>query len=847
MTSISAILILTGMYSRMNGLQEMNAFIITTGTLLLGAIGTALGIVRLRRLQPQLKELAEQTESARPELLDSLNTAVAMHLAAEATTGHSTNRFQNALFAKVTADTAVLPWKSLLIPTYLRWASILSLLLVTGILVAVAMRSDTLAKSAFAFADWRADSTSGMTLKPAPMQAALGSDLTVRAQIHRWEQRAWIRIHTAEGQETHVMPINRNGEATFTFYDVRAELRFEVWTPSLRSTRQTVTVFAPPFLDGVKIEVEPPAYTRMPAQVIDGLQDFSAPWGSRLRISADTRHAASAEWIFNQDRVLFSPGSGAQSWILDWQARRTGNFMVLLSNEYEQRESRTHRLTVIPDEPPVVEILHPGRDIQLAPDAIVAFLFYFADDYGLSEATLNVSVAGRMQHSFPMRLQPDADGFAPRELQMPFGMELESLEAEDGDLLSYWVQVADNREPVPQFSRSEVFFIEVRAEREPEEIDGMPMDQERLTLRPQIEELKRLLRLSHRTVTRDGEQRLAGNQQLTSALLELRQSIDEVYERIKPTLEEANDQFFTRGFESALALVDNARDLITADQTEIAIPVQEQALQELLALENALVVEQISREPSEGDGEGEGEGEQGEGEQGQQENPLMALSEALEQLRELQRRQDNQNTSTDRAGRTGADSSQLEQLAQTQDALRRDLGALDRDLSRIPDAAEARSSLLQAEQRMRGAASGLRTDDTGRGWREGTRAAEQLETAGRLLQDIIDSALNEGLAGLQAEAQQLAQAQQQAAAASAAADSEGASSADVDDLLQQQDQLNERLEQLLQNMEGLGQSMQSNNSGFCPGADPCGAPKQERQPRICHDPGGERLAVRIFV
>lgn len=802
-----AFLLASNLVAKATGMQESTALWWVPGTLILAIITSAAWMVRLHRQQPTVRDLAEQVEAAHPELLDSFNTAV--DLCENPTIDSPSSVFHEALFTQVARQTESLNWPQLLIGRHLRTASLLLLCALLILTSFALVRTDMLRKAHFAFNDLLHGTQTGMTLLPSPMQAALGSDLTLRVQLHRWEQRASIRVVDSNGSTTHTMPLNRNGEATFTFYEVTEPFSFEIRTPSLRSGRQQVQVFAPPFLDQLRIEIEPPSYTGLPPQTIEGLQDFSAAQGARLRIVAQTRHAREVEWLFNQQGSLLTREPDAQTWILDWLARRSGSVSVRLSNDFDARDSSQVRMTVIPDEPPVVEILHPGRDLQMTPDDLVAFLFYFADDYGLSEATLHVSVAGRRQFSFPMRLQTDEDGNPPREVRMPFGMELESIEAEDGELVSYWVQVGDNREPDAQFTRSEVFFIEVLEESDPEEIDGMPMDQERITLRPQIEELKRLLRLSHRTVTRSGEERLDGNRQLTSALLELRMSIDEVFERIRPMLEEANDQFFTMGFESALALVDSARDLITDNRTELAIPAQEQALQQLLAMENALISEQISREPAEGEGEGEGQGEDGEsGEDSQQPDALMALNDALERVRELQRGQDSQNSQTDRAGRTGVAGEQLNALAQSQDALRRELSAVDRDIARVPDTAEVRGSLLQSEQRMRGAAAGLRGSDAQLGWREGTRAGDHLENAARLLQDMIDAALSEGLAALQAEAGQLAGDQQQAADATSAAQRAGGGEQLADALLEQQEQLNERLQQLLQNMEQMGQGLQ---------------------------------------
>lgn len=797
--------------SQWTGIREFTALIWVSAFLLLGlAAGIALLIIHYRD-RTGIRELGASIEQEYPDLMDTLNTALDYHNQPES----QQSIFTRSIYQKANAAIEQLPWQHTLIPTWLKPGILLSGFAL-GVLLSLALiQTELLRKAGYGWLDWRTGTNSGIQILPEQLGIPRDSDITIRAEILRWEDIAEIEYQTNGESYRFAMSASRQGDRSFTFYEVSQPIRFRVITPSLVSDWKQITPYTPPRIEAVKIEIHPPAYTRLNSSASDQLENLSAAEGSEIHISVTTRYtnelifrAGDLNESFQRESSLEEsdePVVETSNWHYTFRADSNKTWKLFLGNDDVSIKTAEYRLEVIPDERPVVEILKPGRDIQLEPTENLYLEIYAADDYGLAAMVINLSIAGRFQEQIPIRPRgPDGER-EPLETRIPTAVDFTTLDVEEGELVSYWVTVSDNREPDAQHARSEVYFVEVRTEQEPEEADGMPEEEERINLRAHIEEMKRLIRLSHRAVSSlDQETRLERNQQIASGLNHLRSELNELYEELRPQLIEMGDQFFSRGFESVSGLLSSAGRLVTENQTETAIGVQEQALQELIAMENALRRETISREPSESEDGESGEGMEGEAEESADPASMADLRDIIETLQSISDAQNAQNSRVDRAGRVGSDAEELQQLRDQQDDLRQQTRELERALQDIEGFGDVANIIGEGSRRMREAAEQLRRQDPPRAWRDGLRAQDALETAARILQDRVDQTSQRALENLENQARQLAQQQQQAAGESGEAAQNGG---DSEAMMDRQQQLNEDLQELLEQMDAIAQEM----------------------------------------
>ncbi len=801
--------------SQWTGIREFTALIWVSVILSAGlAVGIALLFIH-QKDKAGVRQLGTLIEQEHPELMDTLHTAIDYHALPDS----RQSAFTLGVFQKANNAIEHLPWRQALMPFWLKPGVLLFGLVLATLLTAAISQTELLRKAGHGWQDWRAGSKSGIQIQPEQLGIPRDSDITIRADILRWEDAAEIQYRIAGENFRFPMSASRDGDRRFTFYGVSESIRFRVITPSLVSDWKKITPYTPPRIEAAKMEVKPPVYTKIDSFKLDHLDNLQVPEGSEIQISLTTRYTNELKFRSGQESEAFQqepaevesddPVVESHRWTYTLNAKSNKTWKLHMSNEDVATESAEYRIQVIPDERPVVEILKPGKDIQLEPEENLYLEIYAADDYGLSAMVINLSIAGRFQEQIPIRPRgPDGER-EPLETRMPTAVDFSTLNVEEGELVSYWVTVSDNREPDPQHTRSEVYFVEVRTEQEPEEADGMPEEEERINLRAHIEEMKRLIRLSHRAVSSlDNETRMERNQQITSGLTNLRGELNELFEELRPQLEQMGDQFFTRGFQSVDGLLSAAGRLVTENQTESAIGSQEQALQELIAMENALRRETISREPSEGEEGESGEGMEGDSEEAPDPSSMADLRDLIEELQSISDAQNAQNSQVDRAGRVGSDAEELQQLLDRQDGLRTQTRELERNLQNFDGFGDVANIIGEGSRRMREAAEQLRRQDPERAWRDGIRAQDALEMAARILQDRVDQSSQRALENLENQARQLAQQQGQAAGESGEAAQSGG---DSEAMLNRQQQLNEQWQELLEQMDALAQEMAASN------------------------------------
>jgi hypothetical protein len=791
------------------GIQETTALwmLALTGGLWLTIAGGIAGMT-LRR-QPTIRALAARVEATQPALFDTLNTAVEMVESPQA----AANPFARRVLR--TADDVVrgLPVGRMLTPDTHRTG-----VLVTGCLLLVLVGAWLFGgpvgqRAAHAYRDWRIGASTGLAVAWDGSQVRRGNPVPIRVEVLRWESLASIDITDAAGRrERHPLARQRDGSFTFTFHGLDQPLRFRLETPSLRSVWYEMVPRIPPQLDAIAVAIAPPPYTGMAPQLEAAPTDLRVPEGSMLSFTMQTRDTRElalqlgAEAIAGKRLAADSPArhnDTAATWQVDHVATQTTRWSVMYASADDQLQTEPQALVVIPDEPPAIAIPQPGKDERIEPAASLFLELLATDDYGVAAVSITFSVSGRDQQTFALHGDDGADGGWQRETRVPFIMPMASLEAADGDLISYWATVTDNRQPDAQRTRSEVYFIEVYTEVEPMEMEGMPADQERIDLRPHIEELKRLLRLSHRAATQpDDALRLELNQQLFTGYSRLREDVREVYQQVQDIIELPEDHFINRVFQSVDALLGTAARMVSRDAGDAAIASGEQALQELVALENVLRQNTVSRQSQPGDDGGESSGEPpDEPSLSDWQQEWQVLRDALAATAALQQRQSAISGEAGQAGPDGGtDPGLLAPLADEQGAVRRDTRAVGRTLQNVPATDAIQSLLEQAARTMRGAGAALEDGKPETAWRDSLRAEQTLDDARRLLEDRVDAAAREAINRLSRQAAALAEAQRTQAAASQAAQAGERPGAGLAD---EQRELNDEFQALLEAMQQL--------------------------------------------
>ena len=140
-------------------------------------------------------------------------------------------------------------------------------------------------------------------------------------------------------------------------------------------------------------------------------------------------------------------------------------------NGRQDPQPTVYSVTVRPDKPPVVRLIDPIRDLQVASNAIVPLLVEAEDpDFLLRSVKLNYEVNGELRTPEPLfdatrqSLQKSWTG--------TWEFALAPLELKQGDVVRYYITARDNKPPLGSQSRSGVLQFEIQAPASAEEVQN---------------------------------------------------------------------------------------------------------------------------------------------------------------------------------------------------------------------------------------------------------------------------------------------------------------------------------------------------------------------------------------
>lgn len=737
---------------------------------------------------PSLPQLAGRVEETHSEWMDGLICATEQEQKPES----QRRPLEKALVEQMQRKTAPVDFEAVLVPAHCRNNPLLAAL-GAGLLLAALLAASSFSQKGFHhLADLLRGHPSGLAILPGDGEAPVRTDVEITAQVMRWENRPAIEYIDHSGRHLFPMNVGEKENHSFTFYDILGDVRYRVLTPSLTSPWHQISSYVPPVIERTRLRITPPSYTGLPAQEFDQLRGLTAIEGSRIEWELESSTARRATLLRDSEEIpMKAADEGTFALTLTLDQSFSGRFII---RDQADRSARTPEfaLQAQPDLPPTIEVTQPGRDTEAEPLAQVGLQAIAADDFGLTEIALHLSISGRRQT--PVRLFVGPDPVAERTVRTT--LDLAALEAVEGDVVVYFFTATDNREPNAQQTRSEIYFIEVREEVVPEEAEGEPMELENIDLQAIILELKRLIRLSWEASTTRNERT---TRDIASGLEEVRLETAAVQQAI---IEQAGEEAaapVVALMNRAMQRMETASQLVDQSLIDDSIPYQEMALADIVAIQTEFMKNQTtSEEPSEGSS-GDSSSPQRDGEE---EDFAQEMQKLMNEIQRLSDQQAAQNSAMRRLAASDLSSDQQEEFTRRQEDMREQSDQINQALSGLRGAETARRDLVSASSSMESASAQIEGNRAEAAARDGDRARSSLLSALENLEDFMAQATGNQVAELARQAEQLAQQQGAAAGGSRGlAQSDSPSPAEAAALREQQEAMQQQLQDLLAAMD----------------------------------------------
>ena len=755
---------------RLTVLQEQTALTVLAGAAVLAMLVGLRELFRALFRTPSVVSLALGVEAAHPELLDSFVCAVEL----EASGRQDFGPLEEALLNRARAETTRLELPRIFRRS-LRWGRLLLFSLLITATTGILGNSRVARKARFHLRDWLAGTSSGLRIDYPTAPIPEHTDARIEVTVSRWEPEAEILYEDADGN--HRFPLNHapDGSAYFTLYDLTGTTRFRIQTPSLRSPWQLVGAYVPPQFDAVSLRVRQPAYTGRKDLLFNDFKNCTAVDGSRIELEIRTDPRVHATVLSGSDQLpmqTVEPGTFRFARPL----KEAFTFRVRLRTD--QGFTALGAETIVrgePDLPPVVEAVEPRRDTQVLKDETVYLEARASDDFGVRSVMLKYTISGRETH-VPVLYKTDPK--LPPEAEVTTGekLDLAKLKVKDGDVIAYAFIAWDNRQPELQAARSRVFFITIRPDLEEakkQESEGKG-EQAKVDLSALIAELKRLIRLSWDQLDARGTEQDALRAELYRGLKDLSVETSKKMNEVLKAAGGKGASEIREAFEAVDHEILRAAGLVEKKLVEEAMGPEQRALAILVAIENELL-KNAAKSKGKGKGKEKGKDDDKEKEKppeqdgdkaAQQAQAMAKIREALERVRRLAERQDGQNRDLQRAP-DDLDQPLAKALGDKQNDIRDGSASIRKELSEIPDAAQASRDLEAAEREMTKGNQALDRRNLPVARPHGARAHHMLLSATRSLEEAQRKQAAERINQLAQAAQQLANAESQAADASA--------------------------------------------------------------------------------
>jgi soluble cytochrome b562 len=460
-----------------------------------------------------------------------------------------------------------------------------------------------------------------IVVSPGDAVVRRNSDLAIRAIAEGFDpSAATVYVRFDDEQQWQRAPMQAvtddDGRRAFEFklYALRGPLHYYVAAENAKSDEHGVTVADLPRIDKVRLTYSYPSWTGLEPLTDDTLRGIRAVADTQVTVEVFANAPLNGPTLVidGTPAPLVNEGDVNVGTIEVKKpgryhiAARVANDLVPLTEEYP--------IEIVVDEKPSITIAKPGRDWRATSIEEVPVKVQAQDDFRIQQVELRYSVNGSKWQSVPL-------GAGNKEIDVSSLLRLEELGAkhakesggllEPGDVISYYAVAKDRNEAV----QTDLFMVTVQPfERRFTQASGGGGGGGAGDEQGAISERQREILLATWNLQRSDRRASRTRQQLeenANMLAEMQATLADqartVAARTRARVSVESDErirAFVEAMEKAASTMDPAAKHLREFKLDEAVPIEQQALQQLLRAESAFREVQVAMERQNGGGGG---------------------------------------------------------------------------------------------------------------------------------------------------------------------------------------------------------------------------------------------------
>ncbi len=263
---------------------------------------------------------------------------------------------------------------------------------------------------------------------------------------------------TIKPDSTNTFTIKLNGvKSSFEYFAKAKNIKSEIFK---------IKVINRPLLSELEMEIIPPAYSKLPKEILKDNGNITALPGTKVNILLN------ASQPLDSAKIVFTSGKSVKLKTTNNSA--TGKFMVHTNDEYYFSLTDTNGISnvnpikysikTLYDDYPVIQVILPGKNVKLPEDDKLPLAVKVRDDYGLTKLYLKYRLSSS---EFK---KPQAE-FSQTEIAIEKNLpedevyylwDLFPLRLAANDVISYYFEVFDNDYVNgPKSAKSKIYTVRV--------------------------------------------------------------------------------------------------------------------------------------------------------------------------------------------------------------------------------------------------------------------------------------------------------------------------------------------------------------------------------------------------
>lgn len=376
----------------------------------------------------------------------------------------------------------------------------------------------------------------------------------------------WTRPAGIENYKEELLKPDSTGVFKLEFANVRQSFSYYATALDKNSPRRRIlkseefliTTLKRPAVKRLQAEIEYPVYSKLEPKTLDeNIGDVSALKGSRIKIRIEsTKSLKKAELVFSDSSIIpLNSGPFANDKAeTSFRLSKNQSYHLNLTDQDDvgSQNPVEYRLSVIPDEYPLIKLVEPNKDTDINENMTVRLLADLQDDFGLTQLILHYKIE-RTKDILP----PPSD-FSSLDLSfllshsqisqsVMYHWNFTSIGLQPEDVMSYYLEIFDNDAVSgPKSSASEVrrlrfpsleeILSEVNKEQDKNIAKAEDIAKESREIKKELEEInKELLKENKKLDWKDKEKikQLAEKQEKMQKEIEaMKESLDKMTEKM---------------------------------------------------------------------------------------------------------------------------------------------------------------------------------------------------------------------------------------------------------------------------------------------------------------------------